>query len=198
LDVLGHLRSELAGEDPWGLASNDFERRRYDALLGLLQPRSPFRHALEVGCAAGVFTERLLPHCAALTVLDAMPEALERAAERLGSAATEVAWRVADPAADEVGGPYDLIIAAEVLYYLPDVPALQAAAGRLADALAPGGLLVFGSASDEAARRWGLYGGAETGLEVFGRRLREVERVRCTGADWTQNSLMAAFTKDEA
>ncbi|WP_165842780.1 SAM-dependent methyltransferase [Phenylobacterium deserti] len=194
LDVADHLRTELAGADPWSLATSEFERRRFDALLSVIAPRAPFGRALEVGCAAGVFTARLAPLCTDLTVVDAMPQALDRAAERLGPAANRVAWRVADPSQDEVGGPYDLIVAAEVLYYLPGVDALKVAAKRLASALRPGGILVFGSASDEACRRWGLYGGAETGLAVFSDLLREVARTRCLGADWTEDSTIVAFS----
>lgn len=190
-----HLRDELARPDPWNLESNPFEQRRFDALIGALAGRAPFARALEVGCAAGAFTERLAAHCRELEVMDVAPEAIARTRARL-PADYRLRGRTGDLAeADLPAARFDLIVAAEVLYYLPSKAALQRAVGALAQALAPGGLLVFGSASDEACGRWGLVAGAETTMALLAGQLREVSRTRRQGSYWGEDCLVVGYVR---
>lgn len=193
LDIAAHLHAELARDDPWGLDANPFETRRFAAMLDLIRPRAPFRRGLEVGCAAGAFTAELAPLCGRLDVVDVIPAALDRAAERLGRPA-HVTWQVADVAeARFEPGAYDLIVAAEVLYYLDDRDALARAVESLTGALAPDGLLVLGSAVDEAAIRWGLIGGAETAMALLSSRLGSAGMTTCRGADAGEHCLIVGY-----
>ncbi|MET0272374.1 MAG: SAM-dependent methyltransferase [Phenylobacterium sp.] len=196
LDIRRHLETELASPDPWRLDANPFEQRRFDAMMALIAPSAPFGRGLEVGCAAGAFTARLAPCCRRLDVIDVVPEALERAAARLPDAA-HVTWEIADIAGDFDPTPrFDLIVVAEVLYYVDGPEALRRAVDTLGSALLPGGILVFGSAVDDACRRWGLFGGAETAMAEWDRRLRETARLAITGADWGENCLVVSYRRE--
>src|SRR2546421_151113 len=112
IDIEAHLAQELAADDPWRLEGNPFESRRYEAMLRLIRSRGRIDRALEVGCAAGAFTERLVPHCDDLHVIDIQPQAIDRARRRLGDGA-KVTWAVASADADSASEPYDLIVVAE-------------------------------------------------------------------------------------
>lgn len=76
---------------------------------------------------------------------------------------------------------FDLIVVAEVLYYLEDIPQMREAIAKLVKMLAPDGRLVFGSARDATCRRWGHAAGAETVIDIFKETLIEVERLHCQG-----------------
>jgi len=131
--------------DPWELETSDYDRESYDRQLALLGGRR-YRYALELGCAAGAFTERLAGLCDSVLAVDVSAGAIGRARER-GLPPT-VEWRVADAIeldpVDE--GPFDLVVVSETIYYLGwlnpfyDVAWL---AHRLAEALEPGGRLLL-------------------------------------------------------
>lgn len=198
LNVAEHLRAEMEAADPWRLGTNLFEQRRYAIILDMMRAHGgTFARGLEVGCAAGVFTALLAPHCRALHVIDVMPAAIERAAARLKDYA-HVTWEVSSADGDFAPGEtFDLIVVAEVLCYLPDHDTLRRAVDGLAARLAPGGLLVFGSAVDETTRRWGLLGaGAETTMKEWERSLREINRAACMGDYWGEDTRIVAYTRD--
>jgi len=192
-DVATHLQTEFAAADPWKLATNPFEQRRYDAMLDMVRARAPFHRALEVGCAAGVFTEQLVKHCDSLHVIDVMPQAIDRVKQRLSGRVTGEVASVVDHFAP--GQMFDLIVVAEVLCYLPDIDALRRAIATLSSRLEVGGLLVFGSAVDETCARWGLFGGAETAMGEWQRLLHETGRTSCTGSYWGENSRIVGYTR---
>jgi SAM-dependent methyltransferase len=102
--------------DPWGLDVAPLDQRRYDRQVELLAGRS-YAGALEVGCAAGSFTERLAPLCSRVLALDIASSAVERARER---ALPGVDFRVADVMETDVAadGPWDLVVLTETVYYL--------------------------------------------------------------------------------
>jgi predicted TPR repeat methyltransferase len=195
LDIRRHLESELASPDPWRLAGNPFEQRRFAAMLDMIAPHAPFASGLEVGCAAGAFTAQLATRCRRLHVIDVVPQALELAAAHLAGQ-DHVSWELADVAGGFDPAPrFDLIVVAEVLYYVAGPEALRQAVATLSSALVPGGLLVFGSAVDDACHRWGLFGGAETAMREWERHLRETKRVSCTGVDWGENCLVVGYRR---
>ena len=78
LDVPRHLRAEMTKADPWGLESNPFEHRRYAIMLDMIRSWGRSERGLEIGCAAGAFTQMLSPHCDSLHVVDVMAEAVQR------------------------------------------------------------------------------------------------------------------------
>ena len=76
LDVAAHLASEISAPDPWRLQSNPFEHRRYAIMLDMIRARGHASQALEIGCAAGIFSELLAPLCTNLHIVDVMPQAI--------------------------------------------------------------------------------------------------------------------------
>lgn len=128
-----------ADEDPWGFATSPYERAKYDRTVASLGDRR-FGRGLEVGCSIGVLTARLAERCDRLLAVDVAASAVARARERLAGAPGVTVDRRALP--DEMpDGPFDLIVASEVLYYW-DAALLARGWDALRDALAPGGSLL--------------------------------------------------------
>ncbi|OKO73153.1 MULTISPECIES: nodulation methyltransferase NodS [unclassified Bradyrhizobium] len=186
------LERELAADDPWRLNSNPFEEKRYAQMLRMSQSKEVISNALEVGCAAGSFTERLAPHCQRLMVVDVMPPAIARARQRT-KRWSHITWIVADIERFWSSELFDLIVVAEVLYYLDDITEMRAAIQNLTSMLATNGRLVFGSARDDKCRRWGHPAGAETAIEIFNETLIEVERLQCLAESGEEECLLVLF-----
>ncbi|MEX3929278.1 nodulation methyltransferase NodS [Paraburkholderia sp. BR10936] len=186
------LRRELDADDPWQLDSNPFEHERHMHMLRLSLSKGPVAHALEVGCAGGAFTEKLAPYCGRLTVMDVMPQALARTRKRLNYP-PNVNWIVANVQHFSSAERFELIVVAEVFYYLADIAEVRDAIRNLACVLAPEGQLIFGSARDANCRRWGHIAGAETVLKMLNERFTEIERVECVGQSSNEDCLLARF-----
>lgn len=125
--------------DPWGFETSEYERGKYERTLGTLAHRR-YHRALEVGCSIGVFTAMLAPLCDELLAVDVSERALAVARERLaGSPHVRAELRRLPEETPE--GPFDLIVASEVLYYWPE-DVMLAALGRFEEVLAPGGSLL--------------------------------------------------------
>ncbi|MGV7219508.1 nodulation methyltransferase NodS [Bradyrhizobium sp. UFLA05-112] len=188
------LERELAADDPWRLDGNPFERERHTHMLRLSLSNGFIANGLEVGCAAGAFTEKLAPHCERLTVVDVVPRAIGRASQRT-KRWSHITWIVSDIQRFSRTDQFDLIVVAEVLYYLRDVAEMRTAIGNLVRMLAPDGHLVFGSARDDTCRGWGHAAGAETIIAMLNETLVEVERVQCRGDSANEDCLLACFRK---
>ena len=188
------LHRELAAEDPWRLDGNVFEQERHRQMLRLSLSQRPITNALEVGCAAGAFTEKLAPHCKRLTVIDVVPQAIARTRQRIKES-SHINWIVADVQQFSTQQLFDLIVVAEVLYYLEDLAAMRTAVHNLVSMLAPNGHLVFGSALDANCRRWGHVAGAETIIAMLNETLIEVEQFDCRGASANEDCLLSRFRK---
>ena len=118
--------------DPWDFETSGYEREKYARTLGVLaQHQRSYDRALEVGCSIGVFTAMLAPLC---------EEALAVARARL-KASPHVRLEPRRLPEEMPGGPFDLIVASEVLYYWPG-DLMLAALRRFEEALAPGGVLL--------------------------------------------------------
>ena len=138
-------------EDPFSYSTTPYEAARLAAMAealgaGALGP------VLEVGCAEGHFTEKLVGRSSRVLALDISTVALGRARRRAAAAvfleADLMAWEPGSAA------PFDAIILGDVLYYLdrPGVAAEFAALfPRIASWLKPGGrlLLAHGFSSDK-------------------------------------------------
>ncbi|WP_085026081.1 nodulation methyltransferase NodS [Ensifer aridi] len=186
------LDRELAADDPWGLDANPFERERHAQMLRLSLAQGLIANALEVGCAAGAFTVQLAPHCQRLTVIDVVPQAIARARRRMKDA-PHISWIVSDVQQFSTNQLFDLIVVAEVLYYVGDIAEMRAAVRNLVRMLAPGGHLIFGSARDANCRRWGHVAGAETVIAILNETLIEVEQLECRGESVNEDCLLARF-----
>ncbi|CAN5579051.1 SAM-dependent methyltransferase [soil metagenome] len=125
--------------DPWEFASSDYERRKYARTLEVLRGRR-FQWALEVGASIGVFTDMLAPYCDELLTVDTSERAVDLARERL-SAKRNVRIEQRTLPEEMPDGPFDLIVASEVLYYLPTEVVLETLR-RFEEQLAAGGTLL--------------------------------------------------------
>jgi predicted TPR repeat methyltransferase len=125
--------------DPWEFETSDYERRKYGRTLAALGGRR-FRRALEVGASIGVFSEMLAPRCEELLAVDTSEKAVAIARRRLSRYPHVCVERRTLPE-EMPEGPFDLIVASEVLYYLPREVMLETLR-RLENHLAPGGALL--------------------------------------------------------
>ncbi|WFT97142.1 SAM-dependent methyltransferase [Bradyrhizobium barranii] len=190
------LERELANDDPWRLDDNPFERKRHTQLLRLSLSKGAVSNGLEIGCAAGAFTEKLAPHCKRLTVIDVMPRAIGRAVQRT-KRWSHISWAATDILQFSTAELFDLIVVAEVLYYLQDMTQMRTAIDNMVKMLAPGGHLIFGSARDATCRRWGHVAGAETVIAMLTETLIEVERAQCQGQSADEDCLLVRFRNPE-
>ncbi|WP_162924823.1 class I SAM-dependent DNA methyltransferase [Rubrobacter indicoceani] len=125
--------------DPWGFETSEYERRKYRATLDALGERR-FDSGLEVGCSIGVFTGLLADRCGSLLAVDASERAVAAARTRLsGRGGVRVERRTIPE--ETPSGLFDLVVASEVLYYLPEAVMLDALR-RLEAVLLPGGIFV--------------------------------------------------------
>lgn len=125
--------------DPWNFETSEYERRKYEATLASLGGRR-FRRALEAGASIGVFTEMLAPFCEELLAVDTSERAVGIARRRLAPHGHVRVERRTIPE-EMPEGPFDLIVASEILYYLTRDELLEALR-RFEEALAPGGALL--------------------------------------------------------
>jgi SAM-dependent methyltransferase len=128
-----------ASPDPWGFETSPYERRKYERTLDVLAGRR-YRRALEVGSSIGVFTAMLAPLCNELLAVDISEKAVAVARERLESFPNVRIERLTLPE-ETPKGPFDLVIASEVLYYWPE-DVMLAALKNFEEVLASGGALL--------------------------------------------------------
>ena len=125
--------------DPWDYRTSTYERDKYAQTLLACGP-GPLGRALELGASIGVFSLVLAPRCAEVVTVDAAPTAVA-AARRHHAGLPHVDARVGVLPGDLPTGPFDLVIASEILYYLSR-PDLDETLEGLRGALRPGGRLV--------------------------------------------------------
>ena len=134
--------------DPWQYQSSRYELTKYARTLAALRG-TPASNVLEAGCGEGVFSEMLLREglATALVGVDVSGAALARAASRC-RAFPRARFVQANLAAAAPEGPFDLIVCAELLYYLGSRS--NAASVNLSARLALGGRLVGVHPADRA------------------------------------------------
>jgi predicted TPR repeat methyltransferase len=125
--------------DPWGFETSEYERNKYERTLSVLAQRR-YRRALEVGCSIGVFTAMLTPQCDELLAVDVSEAALTVARQRLAGF-PNVRLELRSMPEETPQGPFDLVVASEVMYYWPE-DVMLSALGRFEEVLAPGGSLL--------------------------------------------------------
>ena len=125
--------------DPWNFETSDYERKKYERTLGVLGERR-FQRTLEVGASIGVFTGMLASRCDELLAVDVSERAVAAARERLSGCEHVRIERRTLPE-EMPDGPFDLIVASEVLYYFTREEML-AALWTFERELAPGGALL--------------------------------------------------------
>jgi cyclopropane fatty-acyl-phospholipid synthase-like methyltransferase len=125
--------------DPWNFETSEYERNKYERTLSVLACRR-YRRALEVGCSIGVFTAMLAPLCGELLAVDVSEKAIAVARQRLADF-PNVRVELRTLPEETPQGPFDLVVASEVLYYWPKEVMLSALR-RFEEVLAPGGSLL--------------------------------------------------------
>ena len=103
-------------EDPWNYVTCPEESDRFRSALHLLEKVRgivPFDRGFEVGCAEGVFTIMLAPHCKSLLAVDISTNALRRASERC--AGTQVRFEQWDLSTSPAPADMDLVVIMDVL-----------------------------------------------------------------------------------
>ncbi|SFP77853.1 bifunctional 2-polyprenyl-6-hydroxyphenol methylase/3-demethylubiquinol 3-O-methyltransferase UbiG [Sphingomonas rubra] len=119
------------------------------------------RRALDVGCGAGLLAEPLARLGAAVTGLDAAPENAAAAAAHAQAGGLSIDYR-AGSVEDLDGERFDLVTCLEVIEHVGDRGAFVRG---LAEAVAPGGMLILSTPNRTALSRLALVGAAEaTGL----------------------------------
>lgn len=124
-------------DDPWDLESSAYERDKYAHSIRSLGGRT-YGLGFEIGCAKGVLTQSLAPHCNALLAIDISETALKAARERCAAFDHVSFGQMAFPGQAPVGGIFDLIILSEVAYYWDDHD-IGRAAQWITGHMAPGG-----------------------------------------------------------
>ena len=135
--------------EPWRERERDLIKERQRAIEILSHRR--YHRALDVGCSVGAFTARLAPLCEELLAVDVDEWAVAAAKERLASFSHVRVERRTLPE-ERPEGPFDLIVAAEVLYYWPK-DTLLAALRYFEEVLAPDGTLLVAHGRVPSRRR---------------------------------------------
>lgn len=133
--------------DPWAAASSRYryQSRKYE-VLGSFLPPGRFRRALDVGCGLGLMSRRLAACADAVLGIDVAPSAVARA-RFLHADQPNIRFETHDLLAlpPSFAGSFDLVVVADVLYYLSptDDETLKAIAVYVATLLAPGGMCML-------------------------------------------------------
>ena len=112
-------------DDPWSLASSGYEAAKFETSIAAIDDRR-CAACLEIGCAHGVFTQRLAQHCDTVTAVDISQRAVDLARVRNAASSNVLVERLAFPA-DVPAGRFDLIVLSEVVYYWSDDDIARAA-----------------------------------------------------------------------
>ncbi|MBP2274682.1 class I SAM-dependent methyltransferase [Sphingomonas sp. PL20] len=136
-----------ADSDPWSAASARYryQHRKYEVLISLLPPRR-FARALDLGCGLGLLSRHLASRTDNVVGIDVAPSAVARA-RVLHADQQNLLFEAQDllslPSAFD--GSFDLVVVADVLYYLSplDDALLKALAMRIAALLAPDGMCML-------------------------------------------------------
>lgn len=184
--------------DPYGYLTSSYERRKHERLWQTLsqlsknRPGGRFHRALEIGCAEGIFTERLVNLADSLVAVDISSVAIRRTSERFcGNPAVSV--REANIFESQPDGPFDIVLCSETLYYDPalDRKKLERLADSLASRLSLDGRLI-------------LCNHFYTGVDPHSQKTRIIRRVfsshpalRRERDRWWPFYLISVFRKEE-
>lgn len=132
-----------AKADPWD-STTTCEQERFAITMSMLDAshRAEFDSAVELGCAEGIFTERIAPLCRSLEALDFSEIALERARHRLARY-PNVRFRRWDMRTEPLRGRHDLIVAMGVITSLYRPGDVRRMCDRIVDAIQTNGFLLF-------------------------------------------------------
>jgi SAM-dependent methyltransferase len=125
-------------DDPWGLRSSWYERRKRALSLAML-PRAHYARAFEPGCGIGELTAELASHCASVTAWDISARGLAIARRKVDLPHVQFERNVVPEQWPQ--GDFDLVVISELAYYLSGAQ-LRTLALLLARSLVPGGTVL--------------------------------------------------------
>lgn len=135
-------RPPKPGRPPW-----NHNIAQYPVILEAVP--SPCRRALDVGCGQGHLIERLAPVADSVVGIERDHDALAAATDRLAHLRNVTLIQADVLTAELPSGGFDLVTAVASLHHLP----LEAGLARLAELVAPGGVLaVVGLSKDQGWR----------------------------------------------
>jgi protein-L-isoaspartate O-methyltransferase len=102
--------------NPWNNDTDIYHLAQYQCTLNSL-PRSHYDNVLEIGCSVGVFTSMIAERANTVHGIDISSQAIERARKRCKHL-SHVSFEATDLLKFESHRQYDLICAAEVLYFM--------------------------------------------------------------------------------
>jgi cyclopropane fatty-acyl-phospholipid synthase-like methyltransferase len=150
--------------DPWSCFTSPYEQAKYRRTLDAL-PRQVVGRVLEIGCGEGLFTSAVAARAEEVLGLDISQAALSRARQRC-SPMGHVKFRRVDVTRDPLPVDFDVLIAAEVLYYLGHGSQYRSTCGKLVSCLAQGGHLIVVNPSSDAKRLNGVFGEPSMGARL--------------------------------
>ena len=105
-------------DDFWALETSAFEKKRYEALLSMINDRH-YKNALEIGCGTGTFTRLLSNIVEDIVALDISSTAIDRA-RNYNTGNGKIDYRVANIMELDLRNErkWDLVIMSETVYYL--------------------------------------------------------------------------------
>ncbi|MER5891127.1 amino acid adenylation domain-containing protein [Streptomyces sp. NPDC001941] len=141
----------------------DDVRGYQDHVARLVRAATPVERpaVLEVGCGSGLIVEALAPSSSRYVAVDASPVSVARSEEtgaRAGGAVEGVVC-FAHEVAERVSGPFDVVVLASTVQFLPDLDHLTGVLDGLAGLLADDGVIVLADLLDPGA-------GTHPGLRV--------------------------------
>jgi SAM-dependent methyltransferase len=150
--------------DPWSCVASQYEQAKYRHTLDAL-PRQVVGRVLEIGCGEGHFTCEVAARARQVVGLDISQAALHRARQRC-SRMDHVNFRRVDVTRDPLPVDFDVLIAAEVLYYLGHGSNYRSTCSKLVSCLANGGHLISVNPWPAAKRLNGVFGEPAIGAEL--------------------------------
>jgi predicted TPR repeat methyltransferase len=141
--------------DPYEFSREPERFDRACKMLDSVSNGSRFGRVLEIGCAEGLFTERLSKRCQSLLAVDISTTALERARQSCRRF-NHVQFAEWDLRGGTLLGEFDLILAVGVLEYIRRPKTLKHASDRIVRSLRVGGYLLMGNtvADNNLEARW--------------------------------------------
>lgn len=136
-----------ASPDPWASAAPRYryQERKYEQIMALL-PARRFAQTLDLGCGLGLLSQHLATQSDHVLGIDVAAAALLHARERAATI-DNLSFAQGDLLAlpVELDGRFDLVVVADILYYLSplDDETLKTISTRIARLLRPGGLCLL-------------------------------------------------------
>jgi SAM-dependent methyltransferase len=127
--------------DPWNYRTSPFEAWKRRLLLHACGNRT-FGRGLELACGTGEISRALAPKCLHLVAQDSSRTAITAARAHGARDPHRIDYRVGVLPDDMPRGPFDLIVASEILYYLRPKD-MRGTLSRMISGTAPGGRIVL-------------------------------------------------------